>query len=161
MTPPCAGEKLTRYLVELAFLERGSRWLDLCAGDGSRVRLLRSLGYQAAGLDSQPRSADVTRGSFPEAPWADGFFNGILSFFCMDSVGNLAVALEEAARLLAKGGKLIFCLETDNIVQLLSAVRKAGFSVRHMEELSADWAQDCPIPTSQDLSQVLFVCERM
>ena len=44
------GEQHGRYLIELAFLEKGTKWLDMGAGDGSAVRLLRSLGYCAEGI---------------------------------------------------------------------------------------------------------------
>ena len=39
------GEEHSRYLIELSFLSPPARWLDMGAGDGSTVRLLRSLGY--------------------------------------------------------------------------------------------------------------------
>ena len=45
------GEQHSRYLIELAFLEKGTKWLDMGAGDGGTVRLLRSLGYCAEGID--------------------------------------------------------------------------------------------------------------
>ena len=45
------GEKHSRYLIELAFLEKGTKWLDMGAGDGGTVHLLRSLGYCAEGID--------------------------------------------------------------------------------------------------------------
>ena len=73
------GEKHSRYLIELAFLEAPCKWLDMGAGDGETVRLLCSLGYSAEGIDLAPRGKDVTRGNFLEAPWQDGFFDGILS----------------------------------------------------------------------------------
>ena len=41
------GEKHSRYLIELAFLEKSTKWLDMGAGDGSTVRLLRNLGFAA------------------------------------------------------------------------------------------------------------------
>ena len=59
------GEKHSRYLIELAFLEAPSKWLDMGAGDGSAVRLLRSLGHQAQGVDLEPRGEDVIRGDYP------------------------------------------------------------------------------------------------
>ena len=73
------GEKHSRYLIELSFLDKGSKWLDMGAGDGSAVRLLRSLGYSAVGIDLEPRGKDVTGGNYLQCPWQDGFFDGILS----------------------------------------------------------------------------------
>ena len=66
------GEKHSRYLIELAFLDKGAKWLDMGAGDGSGVRLLRSLGYAAEGIDLEPRGKDVMRGNFLETPWQEG-----------------------------------------------------------------------------------------
>ena len=42
------GEAHSRYLMELSFLPQGARVLDMGAGDGKTVRLLRELGSPAA-----------------------------------------------------------------------------------------------------------------
>ena len=49
---------------------------------------------------------------------------------CFYVSGNVAGSLQEASRLLRKGGKLVFSDVTENVVQLLSDCRKAGFAVR-------------------------------
>ena len=102
------GEQHSRYLIELAFLEKGTKWLDMGAGDGSTVRLLRSLGYCAEGIDLEPRGKDVTRGDYLDAPWQDEFFDGIISQCSFYVSGNIPAALKEASRLLHKGGKGVF-----------------------------------------------------
>ena len=165
------GEKHSRYLIELAFLDPGSKWLDMGAGDGSAVRLLRSLGYAAEGIDLEPRGKDVVRGNYFESPWQDGFFDGILSQCSFYVSGNVPVALTEAARLLRKGGKLVFSDVTENVVTLLNQVRQAGFAVRHLEDLTDQWKEyylealwtqdDVCLPQGKKFSYVLFVCERM
>ena len=165
------GEKHSRYLIELAFLDPGSKWLDMGAGDGSAVRLLRSLGYAAEGIDLEPRGKDVVRGNYLECPWQDGFFDGILSQCSFYVSGNVPVALTEAARLLRKGGKLVFSDVTENVVTLLNQVRQAGFAVRHLEDLTDQWKEyylealwtqdDVCLPQGKKFSYVLFVCERM
>ena len=165
------GEKHSRYLIELAFLEKGTKWLDMGAGDGSTVRLLRSLGYSAEGIDLEPRGKDVQRGNYLEAPWQDDFFDGIISQCSFYVSGDVPGALREASRLLRKGGKLVFSDVTENVVELLSLCRQAGFSVRHLEDLTdqwkeyyleALWKEDhvCLMP-GKKFSYVLFVCERM
>ena len=165
------GEQHSRYLIELSFLEKGTKWLDMGAGDGSAVRLLRSLGYAAEGIDLDPRGKDVHRGNFLECPWQDGFFDGILSQCSFYVGGNVPDALTEAARLLHKGGKLVFSDVTENVVQLLSDVRQAGFAVQHSEDLTdqwreyyleALWTQDnvCLMP-GRKFRYVLFVCEKV
>ena len=165
------GEKHSRYLIELSFLEAPCKWLDMGAGDGSTVRLLRSLDYAAEGIDLEPRGKDVVRGSFLETPWQDGFFDGIISQCSFYVSGDVSAALKEAGRLLRKGGKLVFSDVTENVVTLLNQCRQAGFAVRHMEDmtdqwktyyLEALWSQDdvCLKP-GKKFSYVLFVCERM
>ena len=165
------GEKHSRYLIELSFLEKGSKWLDMGAGDGSTVRLLRSLGHAAEGIDLEPRSKDVHRGNYLESPWQDGFFDGIISQCSFYVSGNVPGTLAEAARLLRKGGKLVFSDVTETVVALLNQCREAGFAVRHLEDLTdqwkeyyleALWKEDhvCLMP-GKKFSYVLFVCERM
>ena len=48
------GEAATRKLISLAALAPGARVIDLGAGDGDAVRLLRSLGFGAVGVDITP-----------------------------------------------------------------------------------------------------------
>ena len=165
------GEKHSRYLIELAFLDPGSKWLDMGAGDGSAVRLLRSLGHTAEGVDLEPRGTGVDRGSFLENPWQDGFYDGILSQCSFYVSGDVPGALKEASRLLHKGGKLVFSDVTENVVELLNQCRRAGFAVRHLEDLTDEWKEYylealwkednvCLMP-GKKFSYVLFVCERM
>ena len=165
------GEAHSRYLIELAFLEKGASWLDMGTGDGSAVRLLRSLGYDARGIDLEPRGEDMDKGDYLAAPYGDGGFDGILSQCSFYVSGDVPGALKEAGRLLRKGGKLVFSDVTEDVVVLLNQCRRAGFAVRHLEDLTdqwreyyleALWTQDnvC-LPGGKKFSYVLFVCERM
>ena len=78
-------------------------------------------------------------------------------------------ALAEAARLLRKGGKLVFSDVCQDVVALLGAVRKAGFVVRHIEDLSEAWKEyylealwkEEDVPTGKGLSYILMICERV
>ena len=165
------GEKHSRYLIELAFLETGAKWLDMGAGDGNAVGLLRNSGYLAEGIDLEPRGKDVTRGNFLSAPWQEGFFDGILSQCSFYVGGDVPGALKEAARLLRKGGKLVFSDVTEDVVTLLTQCRQAGFAVRHLEDLTEEWKEyylealwtqdDVCLKPGKKISYVLFVCERM
>ena len=165
------GEKHSRYLIELSFLDKGSKWLDMGAGDGSAVRLLRSLGYAAEGIDLEPRGKDVFRGNYLESPWQDGFFDGILSQCSFYVSGNVPGALKEASRLLRTGGKLVFSDVTENVVTLLNQCREAHFAVRHLEDLTDEWKEyylealwkeeDVCLPQGKKFSYVLFVCEKI
>ena len=165
------GEKHSRYLIELSFLDKGSKWLDMGAGDGSAVRLLRSLGYAAEGIDLEPRGKDVIRGDYLNAPWQEGFFDGIISQCSFYVCGDVPGALAEAGRLLRKGGKLVFSDVTENVVTLLNQCREAHFAVRHLEDLTDEWKEyylealwkedNVCLPQGKKFSYVLFVCERV
>ena len=165
------GEKHSRYLIELAFLEKDAKWLDMGAGDGSTVRLLRSLGYSAEGIDLEPRGKDVWQGNYFHAPWQEGFFDGIISQCSFYVSGDIPGALREASRLLRKGGKLVFSDVTENVLQLLNQVRQAGFAVRHLEDLTDEWKEyylealwkedNVCLPQGKKFSYVLFVCEKV
>ena len=165
------GEQHSRYLIELAFLEAPARWLDMGAGDGSTIRLLRGLGYNAEGIDLAPRGEDVTQGDYLNASYEDGTFDGIISQCSFYVSADVPGALREAGRMLRKGGKLVFSDVTENVVQLLNQVRQAGFAVRHIEDLTDQWKEyylealwtqdDVCLPKGKKFSYVLFVCERV
>ena len=165
------GETHSRYLIELAFLPPPAKWLDMGAGDGSTVRLLRSLGYEAEGIDIAPRGEDVTAGDYLNPTYPEGSFDGILSQCSFYASGNVGEALKQAGKLLRKGGKLVFSDVTEDVVCLLTQARQAGFAVRHLEDLTdqwreyyleALWTQDnvC-LPRGKKVTYVLFVCERL
>ena len=165
------GEEHSRYLIELSFLPPPAKWLDMGAGDGSAVRLLRSLGYEAEGIDLSPRGEAVTAGDYLNPPYEPGSFDGILSQCSFYVSGNVPEALKQAGKLLRKGGKLVFSDVTEDVVALLNQTRQAGFAVRHLEDLTdqwkeyyleALWTQDnvC-LPRGKKYTYVLFVCERM
>lgn len=165
------GEQHSRYLIELAFLDKPARWLDMGAGDGSAVALLRSLGYEAEGIDLTPRGPDVKQGDYLHAPYDEEAFDGILSQCSFYVSGNVPAALGSAARMLRKGGKLVFSDVTENVVELLNCCRKAGFAVRHLEDLTEQWKEyylealwtqeDVCLKPGKKFTYVLFICERM
>ena len=165
------GEKHSRYLIELSFLDKGSKWLDMGAGDGETVRLLRQLGHEAEGIDLVPRGEDVALGDYLHAPYADSAFDGIISQCSFYVSGDVAGALGEAGRMLRKGGKLVFSDVTEDVVKLLNHCRQAGFAVRHLEDLTDEWKEyylealwkedNVCLPQGKKFSYVLFVCERV
>ena len=171
MTRHPGGEEHSRYLIELSFVKPPAKWLDMGAGAGETASLLRSLGYEAEGIDLEPSGEGVIKGDYLEAPYADESFDAIISQCSFFVSGDVPGALKEAGRMLKKGGKLVFSDVTENVVQLLNQCRQAGFAVRHLEDLTekwreyyleALWTQDnvC-LPQGKKFSYVLFVCERM
>ena len=164
------GLEHSRYLHELSFLPAGSRWLDMGAGAGETVRLLRELGNDAVGIDLEPRSEDVSQGDFRHTSFDDGSFDGIISQCAFYVSGDVSGALKEAGRVLRPGGKLVFSDVCPSVRNLIGYCREAGFAIRHMEDMTdtwkeyyieALWREDaCCIPTGKGFSYVLFVCER-
>ena len=58
------GEAQTLHLLEYVKFRKGMEALDLGAGEGETVRILKSLGINAHGVDLSPRSRDVQKGDF-------------------------------------------------------------------------------------------------
>jgi len=104
-------------------------------------------------------------------PYQEGSFDGIISQCSFFVSGDVAGALTQAGRLLRRGGKLVFSDVTEDVVGLLNQCRKAGFAVRHMEDMTPQWKEyylealwkedDVCQPRGKKVSYVLFICERM
>ena len=101
------GQENTRRLLELAALPKGSRVLDLGAGAGETVRLLRELGYDAEGVDLEPRGEGVMLGDMLRTTFDDGQFDGVISQCAFYLTGDVGAAFRESARLLRCGGLLM------------------------------------------------------
>ena len=71
------GEEHTRRMLKLAALPEGAKVLDLGAGAGESVALMRALGYDAAGIDLEPRSDSVQKGDLLHTGYPDGSFDGV------------------------------------------------------------------------------------
>lgn len=165
------GETHTRRMIELTDLDSSAKWLDMGAGDGSTVQLLRKLGYHAMGIDLQPRGCDVLRGDYLCSPFEDSSFDGIISQCSFYVSGDIPGALKEAARMLRKNGKLVFSDVTEDAERLLHHCLEAGFSVTCAEDLTPQWREyylealwtqdNVCLPHGKKFRYVLFVCERM
>ena len=96
----------TRHLIALAGLRPGARVLDLGAGDGDSVRLLRSCGFDAVGIDRK-EAPDVEAGDLLHTGIADASFDAVMSECAFFVSGDVPGALRESARLLKPGGTLL------------------------------------------------------
>ena len=145
----------TRHLIALAGLQPGARVLDLGAGDGDGVRLLRSLGCDAQGLD-QIAAPDVAAGDLLHTGFPDGSFDAVMSECAFFVSGDAPGALRESARLLRPGGTLLLAdVFFASPEPLLEA---AGFQIVAKEDWTAVWreyylralwegtAEVCPAP---------------
>ena len=133
------GEAHTRRMLELAALPRVARILDMGAGAGETLRLLRESGFDAAGIDLSPRAQAVLQGDFLAAPFPDGSFDAVLSQCAFFVSGDVPGALREATRLLKRGGKLLLSdVFFEDPVPLLE---RAGFSVLSAEDMTPQWRE--------------------
>ena len=145
------GPEHTRRMTDLAQLPPGARVLDMGAGAGESVQLMRSLGLDAHGIDLEPRGEAVERGDFLHAPYPDGSFDAVLSQCAFFVSGDRAGALREALRLLRPGGLLL--LSDVFFEEPTALLRAAGFTVTHAEDVTplwrayyidALWRDECP-----------------
>ena len=128
------GEEHTRHMLALAALPEGARILDLGAGAGESAELLRALGYDAAGIDLEPRSEPVQKGDLLHTGYPDGSFDGILSQCAFFLSGDVPGAFRESFRLLKPGGALMVsdvCFEAPEPI-----AEAAGFRIEYAEDLT-------------------------
>ena len=133
------GTEHTRHMLALAGLHPGASILDMGAGDGETLRLLRALGYDAEGMDLAPRSGDVMQGDFLHTPFPGNSFDAVISQCAFFASGDAEQALREAYRLLKPGGKLL--LSDVFFAQAEPMLREAGFVLLHAEDLTAVWRE--------------------
>ena len=133
------GEETTRRLIELAKLPSGASVLDMGAGAGETLKLLRKLGFVARGIDLAPRGEGVEEGDFLRAPYPDGCFDAVIGECSLFVSGDQRGALREAYRLLKRGGKLlladVFFTEPEPML------KSAGFEVLAIEDQTAAWRE--------------------
>ena len=133
------GEAHTRRMLELAALPAGASVLDLGAGAGESLALLRALDYDARGIDRAPRAETVEPGDLLHAAFPDGSFDAVLSECAFFVSGDVPGALREAHRLLKPGGKLLLSdVFFEDPEPLLKA---AGFAVLHAEDMTEAWQE--------------------
>lgn len=133
------GAEATLRLVRLAGLEPPCRIIDLGAGTGEGVRLLRSLGFEAAGIDLEP-GADVERGDILAPPYGAASFDAALSQCAFYLTGAPEAALCRASELLRPGGRLLFSdICRGGEPWLRAAARDAGLEPGFVGDDTGNW----------------------
>lgn len=136
------GEKHTEKLLKKASLPGSAKILDMGAGDGDTVRLLQKYGYKAAGMDLEPKGPDVWKGDFLKTDFSDASFDGILSQCAFYVSGDIEGAFRESARLLKKGGKLLFSdVWFEKEKELRALLERNGFSLLYLEDMTKIWKE--------------------
>lgn len=134
------GEALTRRLLEMAVLAP-CNIIDMGAGGGGTMRLLDSLGFNAAGVDVKPGEGVIT-GDFLHCPFPDALFDAAIcecSFFVS---GDAPGAFREVARLLRPGGKLLFSdVFFGSGEELIRMAEDAGLRMLQMEDATPLWRE--------------------
>lgn len=131
------GQENTRQLLALSGLGSGASILDMGAGAGETVELLRRLGYAARGIDLAPRSKLVEQANMHATGFPGGSFDGVISQCAFYVSGDVDKALAESHRLLKPGGKLlladVFFQEPGPLLA------RAGFLILHAVDMTARW----------------------
>lgn len=132
------GEAHTLHMLELARLSSG-RAIDLGAGAGDSLRLMRSAGIEAVGIDLEPRSADVIPGNMLALPYPDSSFDAALAQCSFYVSGNVEKALAESCRILKSGGRLM--LSDVCFCDIEPLIKAAGFEIEQAEDMTAQWRE--------------------
>lgn len=110
-------------LLDAVGVSNGSRILDVGTGPGLVAAAVVKRGGEAVGIDFSEAMLEEARRNYPDIefrqasadalPFADGEFDGIAGNLVLHHLGSPEKALEEAARVLRKGGKAGFTVWGD------------------------------------------------
>ncbi len=103
------GDEVSKILLRIVKHYITDNILDIGAGSGALIKLLKSKGFKVKGVDLYSTSDDISQGTITNLPFTDESFN---TAFCCDVIEHLTneqidKGLRETARVLKKGGHLI------------------------------------------------------
>ena len=133
------GEEQTIHLLKSIELKKGMKALDLGAGEGETVRIMKAFGLNVQGVDLAPRSSEVQQGDFLTLQYAADSMDLCISqcaFFVSRDQKN---ALSECWRVLKKGGFLLLSdLDTGNLLEM---AEQTGFTILRQEDQTLLWRE--------------------
>jgi SAM-dependent methyltransferase len=98
----------------------GRRTLEVGCGEGRVTRDLAARGHRIVGLDCSPAllrhaamadsAGRYVRADAAAVPFADGAFDLVVAYNSLMDVDDMPGSVDEAARVLAPGGRLCFCV---------------------------------------------------
>jgi ubiquinone/menaquinone biosynthesis C-methylase UbiE len=103
------GDEVSKILLRIVRHYITNNVLDIGAGSGTLIKLLKSKGFDAKGVDLYSTSDDIRQGSITDLPFPGESFNTV---FCCDVIEHLTneqieKGLRETARVLKRQGHLI------------------------------------------------------
>jgi SAM-dependent methyltransferase len=113
---------LNRYRALAPYIKRGHRILDAGAGGGEVVYVLRTLGFDAAGLEPDERYArharedlavPVTTGFIQDATFSPGSFDVVTMYHALEHVEDPTMILSRLRRWMTDRGVLL--IEVPNV----------------------------------------------
>ena len=136
------GEARTRHLLDQADFAPMDRILDMGAGDGNAVNIMKKLGVDACGIDLCPGEPDIIKGDFLNTGFSPESFDGVLSQCSFYVSGDVEAAVREAVRLLKPGGWFLFSdVWFDTEEALRQMLERNGLCIRNIEDHSEEWKE--------------------
>ena len=133
------GEEQTLHLLKSIELKKGMNALDLGAGEGETVRILKSFGVNVHGVDLSPRSGDVENGEFLHLQYPSDSMDLCISQCAFFVSRDQKKALSESWRVLRKGGFLLLSdLDTGDLSEM---IKQIGFTILLQEDQTALWRE--------------------
>lgn len=119
------GTELTVEAALRTGLNAGDKVLDIGCGTGASLAALSGrFGIKAYGIDISEQILSIARSSNPafelsvadahDLPYSDGFFDAVMIECVITLLDSLKSALEEAARVLRSGGRLVISTLADS-----------------------------------------------
>ena len=133
------GEDQTLHLLRSVELKKGMKALDLGAGEGETLQILKSFGLDAYGVDLSPRSDEVQKGDFLNLQYASDSVDLCLRQCAFFVSRDQKKAVCECWRVLKKGGFLLLSdLDMGNLVEIL---KDTGFTILRQEDQTSLWRE--------------------